>query len=137
VRRLKLDTTIATPKLNQHILAQFLTSGAYDRHLRKLRNALKNQVSNMALAVARYFPEGTQITSPKGGLLLWVQLIKAFDGLEIYHRAIKENISILPGVVCSVNNRYRNCLRLSCGYPWSHRVEDGIIKLAEIIDKLS
>ena len=35
-----------------------------DRHLCKLRTALKNQVSHMAMAIAKYFPPDTRITAP-------------------------------------------------------------------------
>jgi DNA-binding transcriptional MocR family regulator len=67
VKRFKINRTVASPTLNQCIVAQFLKTGFYDRHLRSLRTALKNQVSNMALAIARHFPKGTRITAPQGG----------------------------------------------------------------------
>jgi DNA-binding transcriptional MocR family regulator len=136
VRRLKMNSTVASPTLNQRVVAQFLKSGAYDRHLRRLRTALKNQISNTALAIARHFPEGTRITAPQGGLTLWVELDKKVDGLRVFQEARKRKISIFPGRICSTTNRYRNFIRISCGYPWSERIEKGIVTLAEIIAKL-
>jgi len=135
VKRLKLNTSVASSRLNQCVIAEFLKSGAHDRHLRKMRNALKNQMSNMALAIARHFPEGTKITSPSGGLLLWLQLDEAVDGLELYQEARKHNISILPGIICSSSDKYKNCIRISCGYPWSDRLEKGIVTLGRIISE--
>ena len=84
-----MNSTIASPTLNQQILAQFLKTGAYDRHLRLLRTALKNQITNMALAIARTFPEDTRITAPQGGLTLWVELNKNVDGLKVFQEARK------------------------------------------------
>ena len=133
VKRLKLNSTIASPTLNQQMLAQFLKTGAFDRHLRRLRTALKNQISNTALAIARHFPKGTRITAPQGGLTLWVELDRRVDGLNVFLEARKKKISIFPGIICSTTGRYRNFIRLSCGYPWSDAVEDGIIALARII----
>ncbi|UCF82760.1 MAG: PLP-dependent aminotransferase family protein [Desulfobacteraceae bacterium] len=133
VKRLKLNTSIVSPTLNQYIISEFLRSGSYDRHLRKLRTSLKNQVSNTALAIARYFPEDTKITAPQGGLILWVQLNDVFDGLKVYHEAKKHNIYILPGILCSSSKKYKNCIRISCRYPWDDKVEKGIIQLAKII----
>ncbi|QTA93719.1 PLP-dependent aminotransferase family protein [Desulfonema magnum] len=135
VRRLKLNTCLASAKLNQAVIANFLKSGSHDRHLRRLRNALKNQMSNTALAIARYFPKGTKITSPKGGLLLWVQLDEAVDSLALYQEARKQRISILPGVICSSLGKYKNCIRLSCGHPWSEKLEKGIMTLGQIISE--
>jgi len=136
VRRLKLNGTVASPTLNQRAVADFLKSGAYDRHLRRLRTALKNQISNMALAIARHFPQGTRITAPKGGLTLWVELSPNINGLEVYREARKRKISIFPGIICSTTGRYRNFIRISCGYPWSEEVEKGIRTLAEIIGQM-
>ncbi|WP_281491943.1 hypothetical protein [Desulfosarcina cetonica] len=133
VRRLKMDSTVASPTLNQAIVARFLKEGAFDRHLRRLRTALKNQVTNMALAVARYFPEGTRITAPAGGLTLWVELDRRVDGLKVFHEARRQKISIFPGAICSTTDRYRNCIRISCGYPWDEHVDAGIRTLADII----
>jgi DNA-binding transcriptional MocR family regulator len=136
VKRLKMNGTIASPTLNQQVVAQFLKTGAFDRHLRRLRTALKNQITNTALAIARYIPEGTRITAPQGGLTLWVELDKRVDGLKVFQEARKQKISIFPGIICSTTGRYGNFIRISCGYPWSAAVEGGIITLAEIIRKM-
>ena len=101
--------------------------------MRRLRNALKNQISNYALAIARFFPEDTKITAPRGGLTLWVELNKAVDGLVIYHEAKKRNISIFPGTIFSSSKKYANCIRINCGYPWNEKMENGIETLGKII----
>jgi len=84
VKQLKLNHAVASPPLIQYALAEYLRGGAYDRHLRKLRTALKNQVSNMATVIARYFPKDTRITAPRGGFALWVELNPEVDSLEVY-----------------------------------------------------
>jgi len=133
VKRFKLNTSITSPALNQYIISEFLKSGAYDRHLRHLRNALKNQVGNTALAIARYFPKGTKITAPQGGLILWVQLDDKVDGLDVYQEARKHHIAIIPGILCSKSDQYKNFIRISCGNLWSEKIEDAIAKLGKII----
>ena len=133
VRRLKLNLSIASPTLNQMVMAEFLKDGAYDRHLRRLRSALKTQAANIAMAVARYFPEGTKMTSPRGGITLWVELAKHFDSLKVFHEARKHRIAIMPGIMCSTTRRYRHCIRLSCGFPWSEALAAGVKKLGDII----
>ncbi len=137
VKHLKLNVSVASPGLNQLIVSDFLKTGAFDRHLRKIRNALKNQVSTVSLAIARHFPAGTEITAPKGGLLLWVQLDESVDSLKIYHKAAKQSVSILPGSLFSSSGKYNNCIRLSCGYPWSEKVEKGLGTLAGIISEMT
>ena len=136
VKQLKLNHTIASPPLVQYAVAEYLRGGAYDRHLRKLRTALKNQVSNMATAIARYFPQDTRITAPKGGLVLWVELSRKVDSLMVYREAQRHNIAILPGIMCSTTPKFKHFIRLSCGFPWSDEVEKGVQTLGKIIERL-
>ena len=74
VETLKLTTTLATPTLLQAAIAEFLESGAYDRHLRKMRAAFATQTEQMIAAVGEHFPAGTKVTRPAGGFVLWVEL---------------------------------------------------------------
>ncbi len=136
VKRLKFNSVISSPKLNQMILAEFLESGAYERHLRRMRNTLKNQVGNMCRAVARHFPEDTRMSSPKGGLALWVQLNHKVDSLQLAVRAAEQGISILPGAVCSGSGQYNHCIRLNCGVHWDQPVEEGIATLGGLIKEV-
>jgi len=136
VKQLKLNLSIGSPALNQHALSEYLKSGHYDRHLRKLRRALKNQASNIAMAVARFFPHDTRLSSPKGGVTLWIQLDPAVDGFRVFHAAREKGIAILPGFMCSSTRKYNNFIRISCGFPWSDRLEKGIRTLGEIVSEL-
>ena len=122
--------------MGQHLVAEFLKSGRYDRHLRTLRTALKNQASNTAMAVARHFPEGTRITAPKGGLTLWLELDPAVDGMRVFHEARKRKIAILPGIMCSTTKKYKSFIRISCGFRWSDKIDQGIATLGNIVKKL-
>ena len=136
ISRLKFNSSIAPPKLNQLIIADFLQKGLYERHLRKYRTALKNQVSNTALAIARYFPDGTKITAPDGGYILWVELSKNIDSIELFHLAREEHIFIIPGGLKTSTGKYKNCIRISCGHPWDEKLERGIKRLGKIIKQL-
>lgn len=133
VIRIKLNTQLSAPNINHWMVAKFMETGAYDRHLRKFRNQIKNQASAIAIAVANHFPSDTRITFPKGGMFIWIVLNKAIDTMKIYQQAYEQNISILPGVICSSSDRYQNCLRINCGIQWSPRLEQGITLLGKII----
>lgn len=133
VIRMKLNTQLSIPNINHRIVSRFLDTGAYDRHLRKLRNQIKNQASAIAIAVANHFPSDTQTTFPKGGMFIWIVLNKKIDTMGIYQKAYERHISILPGVICSSSDRYQHCLRINCGIKWSTRLEKGITLLGELV----
>ena len=79
--RLKYGQSLACPTLLGMAVAEFLASGGYDRHLRRLRAALAGNVERYREAIATEFPEGTRVSSPRGGFVLWVELPPGVDAL--------------------------------------------------------
>ena len=136
VKRLKFNTSIATSKLNQLIIADFLKNGHYERHLRKFRNALQNQVANTTMAITTHFPADTRISAPKGGFILWLELGKHIDGVELFYKAKDKSIFILPGILSSATGKYKNCIRIGCGYPWNEKMAEGIKTLGTLISQI-
>ena len=46
--------------------------------------------------------------------------------------AALKKINTAPGPLFSVKDRYRNCLRMNCGIPWSEAVGSAITTLGEL-----
>jgi DNA-binding transcriptional MocR family regulator len=137
VESLKFTSSMATVTAPQMAIADFLQSGGYDRYLRKLRRILMTQVQQMSDAVGRYFPAGTKVTRPQGGYVLWVELPRAVDALELHRRALQQKISIAPGPIFSAKQKYKNFIRLSCGLRWSEKLDRAVQTLAELTRKSS
>ncbi len=135
VRRLKFTNTLGTPVVLQKTVSDFLRNGGYDHHLRSIRRAYQNQLHLFSQAVLRHFPEGTRLSRPQGGFVLWVELPPGVDTLRLHRDALKHRINIAPGALFSVKDRYRNCLRLNCGLPWSEPIEAAVRTLGELARK--
>jgi DNA-binding transcriptional MocR family regulator len=133
VEFLKFVNTGATPSLPQMAIAEFLQTGGYDHHLRKIRRYYAGNVQRMRDTVSRYFPPGTKMTRPAGGMCLWVELPGPVDSLELFHEAMAARISIAPGPLFSAKQKFQNFIRLNCGNPWSDAIEGAIRKLGELI----
>ena len=136
VEYLKIVTSSATATLPQMAIAEFLAEGCYDHHIRKLRKLYCEQTQRMSEAVTRYFPAGTKATRPTGGQILWVELPKKIDALELYRRALREKISIAPGPLFSPKQAFPNFIRLNSGNPWSDVIENAMIKLGQLMAAL-
>jgi len=134
VERLKLLTTVATAGLPQAVVAEFLQSGGYDRHLKRLRMTLAGQIDAVRQAIAKYLPEGTRISRPAGGYMLWVELPGHIDAVKLYRAALAEHISILPGPIFSATGRFRNCIRINCGHAWSEAHDRALLTLGRLCD---
>ena len=136
VERLKFAQTVATPTLAQMAIADFLENGGYERHLRRLRRALSEQVARVSEAIAEHFPAGTRISRPRGGFLLWVEMPPGKSALELHDRALARGVSVAPGPIFSAKQRFTSCIRVSCGYPWSESIERGVRTLGQIASDL-
>ena len=136
VEHLKFISSIGTAMLPQMAIAEFLANGGYDHHLRRLRRFYAEQVPRISQAITRYFPEGTKVTRPAGGYVLWVELPPRVNSLDLFQRALAEKISIAPGPIFSPTKRFRNFIRLSCGAPWSEAMDQALLKLGQLITRM-
>ena len=136
VEWLKFTLSAATATLPQMAIAEFLESGGYDRHLRRLRRGYADNVARLYEAVTRTFPEGTRVTRPSGGFVLWVQLPGNVDSLELYALAQKSDITLTPGYLFSPTNQFSNFIRLNAA-AWSYPIERALGKLSDMIVELA
>lgn len=137
VEYLKYVNSLAAPTLSQLAVAEFLRHGGYDRHLRRVRRAYAGQVGRMIEAVGRYFPEGTRVTQPRGGFVIWLALPEQTDALALCREAMARRISIAPGPIFSPSGKYRNCIRLNCAQPWDDRLESALETLGGLARRLA
>jgi DNA-binding transcriptional MocR family regulator len=133
--RLKYGQTLACPSLPAIAVAEFLASGGYDRHLRRLRAAMQGNVERYREAIATQFPDGTRVSSPRGGFVLWVELPAGVDALQLHEQALRKRIVVAPGPLFSARQRFTNFLRISAGTPWSARIDEGIKTLARLASR--
>ncbi|MBA3542809.1 MAG: PLP-dependent aminotransferase family protein [Deltaproteobacteria bacterium] len=131
--RLKYGQSLACPTLLGMAVAEFLASGGYDRHLRRLRAAVAGNVERYREAIVTQFPDGTRVSSPRGGFVLWVELPPGVDALALHEQALRRRIVIAPGPLFSARQRFTNFIRVSAGMPWSERVAEGIRTLARLV----
>jgi DNA-binding transcriptional MocR family regulator len=128
----KLAFTLSGPPLLQVAFAEFLTSGGYDNHLRRIRRVFEDTIGQMSRAVERSFPGGTKVSRPAGNFVLWLELPKSVQTAALFDEALRNGICFVPGEVFSVSGRFGHCLRLSCGHGWDERIEKGVLRLGKL-----
>ncbi|MCD4678695.1 MAG: PLP-dependent aminotransferase family protein [Desulfobacula sp.] len=126
ILKIKSGMSITTSTLDQYILAKFIETGLYDKHLRRFRNILRKQLHLVVKAIDKYFPKGIRMVIPKGGFLLWIQLPKGVNSVELYRNLLPEDIVILPGPVCSSSQGFEEYIRLSCGSLFDEVMENAL-----------
>lgn len=119
----KMVHSFSSTAITQEAIAGFLETGRYEHHLRGLRRRLKDNVQRYRQAIEQYFPEGTKISRPDGGFLLWVELENKINTVDLLELSLKRNISIAPGRMFSLQGQFQNCLRLSYGQQWNDNID--------------
>lgn len=120
----------------QEATAEFLAGGAFERHLRRLRTHLDRQRERAAEAVAAYFPAGTRLSVPRGGLLLWIELPGQLPGERLFDAALAEGIRIAPGAMFSNSTRFAPFIRLNCGAPHTPEIDAALRRLGTLTAEL-
>jgi len=136
IEQLKLMTTLSASLPAQAAIADYLQTGGYDKHLRKLRHALESQLASMNEAIRQYFPADVRVSRPKGGYFLWVEFPEGFDTLLLHRLAAEQGISIAPGPIFSASRQYRNCIRLNFGSPWTPDFQQALATLGRQIKSI-
>ena len=140
ILKLKLLHSTSSISIVNEAVANFLKTGRYEKHLQELRRTLQSNYQNYVQTIAQHFPEGTKTSRPQGGLSLWVEFDKKIQTRKLYDLAIKQNISIAPGRMFSLQDQFENCMRLCIGLPWSEETQQKLIevgRLAKMIDRES
>ncbi|MGH8735569.1 MAG: PLP-dependent aminotransferase family protein, partial [Burkholderiales bacterium] len=137
IRMLKFMSSGGQNELVELAVAELLESGGYERSLRSLRRRFESQVDAARGIIAESFPRGTRVTRPAGAYILWVELPKSCDTVVLFEKLLERGITIAPGPMFSASQRYRNCMRLGLGQPWSERLERALREVGRLAQEQS
>lgn len=133
VEMLKYTQSRGCDTLAQVAVSGFMNTPSYERYLRRLRKILTQQRQQMSAAILRYFPEGTRVTRPGGGTLLWVELPREYSSMVLFHEALKVGILISPGDIFSNDNRFNHFVRIGCGAAYSAQIDEALATLGQLL----
>lgn len=128
---IKMQTDYGSSALSQHLVAEWLASGQYAKHLDWLRNELRDRRDFTLSLLNQDFKGIAEWQIPEGGFYIWLKLCKPIVNPTLFQQAIKENILINPGFIYEPNNNTH--LRLSYSYASKEQLVYGLQTLAKII----
>lgn len=117
----------------QVALADFVRSGAYDRHLAVLRRVLLRRRDALLEALAGGMPEGVSWTRPEGGYQVWVELPPPLDSRELFADALRAGVLVAPGFQFRPDAGASRGLRLSIALAGEEALRRGASLLAEVV----
>jgi GntR family transcriptional regulator/MocR family aminotransferase len=130
---LKQATDLSDALPLQAALAEFVTCGAYDRHLARVRRVLRERCNALLDALAKEMPHGTRWTRPDGGLQVWVELPERVETRDLLSDAAIAGVFFAPGSQFNHDGRPSNCLRLTFAMAEPEALRVGVSALARVV----
>lgn len=131
--QLKLVNSLATSQSLQQGMAQYLAEGHYARHIAQYKQTLIRQRDLLINAINAHWQVEHLYTVPEGGLAIWLQLPKSCNTLDLYVKALAEDIIVTPGRLFTNSNRFDHYLRLSFAQPIKGHREKALLRLGELL----
>jgi DNA-binding transcriptional MocR family regulator len=129
----KFTTDYHTSLLLQAALAEFLSRGHYDRHLKRLQRILASRLQVAMSAMKKHFPRGVHWTSPDGGYSVWITVPAGVSARRIAEEAQREGVLITAGDYFFNSSDDCSSFRMSVSTADENQIRDGIELLGKVI----
>jgi GntR family transcriptional regulator/MocR family aminotransferase len=119
--------------LEQQTLAEFISSGMYERHLRRLRRRNTSRRDALIEAVHKYLAPRVEVTGDGSGthVVLWPK--KRISESAIIAKAAQRGVGIYGISHCYLSQPTQTGLMLGYARLKEHEIHEGIRRLGEII----
>ena len=129
----KQSADLCTNIFSQYVAYEYISGGYLDNQVLKIRKLYKRKRDVMLAALEKYFPEDAKWTVHKGGMFMRVKLPKKINTRLMFQKAVAKKIAYVVGDAFYADGRHYNSMRLNFSYAEDKVIEEGIIRLAEVI----
>ncbi|MFQ5399537.1 MAG: PLP-dependent aminotransferase family protein [Anaerolineae bacterium] len=120
------------PTLTQAAVADFITEGHFERHLRRLRNAYGRRRRRLVDALRRYLPGKVRFSDVEAGLHVMLYLDPACDEAELVRGAAAAGVGVYPGAPYHLEKPPPPSILLGFSGLSGAEVEEGVRRLAAV-----
>jgi DNA-binding transcriptional MocR family regulator len=127
-RKLATSTYISPSMVSQSIVAEFCESGAIDRSIETVKNALRERRDVLCQALQDELPEA-EFVVPEGGYFLWVDLPEGTDVARIEELAKERGVVFVKGTDFLLEGG-ENSLRIAYSGVPADQIGEAVARLA-------
>jgi DNA-binding transcriptional MocR family regulator len=135
IRKLATNTYISPSMVAQSIVAEFCHSGAIERSIATVKEALRERRDATAAALERHLPEA-RFVAPQGGYFLWVDLPEGSDVATLEAAAQERGVVFVKGTDFLIEGG-ESSLRIAYSAVPPDQIEEGIARVAEAFRELA
>jgi len=134
--RLKRVNDLVTSTLTQRALEEYVTVGRYQAHVRRSCQVYRRRRDAALEAIGRHLP-GAEVTSPQGGLFVWVRLPEGASSVRLLPLAAEEGVEYAPGPrFFPQPAEGEPYLRLNFAVRTPEEIEEGVRRLGRALRRL-
>ena len=123
------NVSVSTPC--QLTIATMLEKSWYQKAVNKHRGQHAERVQKTREWILQRFPQGTRVSLPQAGFVLWVELPEPYQAMPIHQKALEKGVLFLPGDVFSpTSDLYSRYLRINCCACKPEEVLEGVKRIA-------
>ena len=129
VAKIATSTYISPSMVSQGIVYQFCRSGALERSIQTVREALRERAEALCAALASELPDA-RFVAPEGGYFLWIDLPRGVDVNALFQAAAARGVQFVKGADFVLDGA-ESSLRLAYSGVTPTEIEAGVKRLAE------
>ncbi|HEX4718894.1 MAG TPA: PLP-dependent aminotransferase family protein [Thermoleophilaceae bacterium] len=129
VQKLATETYISPSMVSESIVNDFCRSGAIDRSIETVKNALHERVGVLAAALERELPDA-RFTPPAGGYFLWIDLPDSVDVDALFAAAQDRGLIFVKGTDFLLEGG-QSSLRIAYSGVTPEQIQEGVSRLAD------
>ena len=134
IRGIATNTYISPNMVAQGIVAEFCNSGAIDRSIATVKEALRERRDVLCAALERELPDA-RFVIPEGGYFLWVELPEDADVAALERSALVRGVQFVKGSDFLIEGG-ENAFRIAYSGVTPELIEEGVARLAEAYREL-
>jgi 2-aminoadipate transaminase len=129
VAKIATSTYISPSMVSQAIVNEFCRSGAIDKSIQTVREALRQRAQTLCSALASQLPDW-RFVAPEGGYFLWLELPEGTDVNALFQAAAARGVQFVKGSDFVLDGA-ESSLRLAYSGVTPDEIEQGVTRLAE------
>ena len=128
----KQGQDVHTSNLTQQMVCEYIREGAYFDGIAANCAYYAGKLDAMYAAAEKYFPQGTKLVKPEGGMFLWAELPEGINATALFEEAVERKVAYVPGTHFYAQGGHDNTLRLNYTMADEAEIEKGMQLLAEL-----